>query len=502
MLWSFLIPAYLASCALGNFEVEHVARQVDSPGAAATSSFNWWPYPPGGVETTPSPPSPPPAPTTTISAAKNVDNPPTLADPSEPTTTSDTPESSSSDAQSTASSSSASDSDSTSQTIITIAAGSSSALPTLTRFPKKNPTIAQAPKLVYYLIPVFVVVGMIFGSLCAWFGWGYHLRKGKKKRTDLYAGPAYQSDKLRDAEEVEKGYHSDDHEDESDKPYSWADVDNAKLLAPPPAVRGYSTKKPLSRNTTNKTTRTATTRASVYSHVSDNDSDEAEAERHAEGDAEVDRFLSEYESDDDEPRGPKKRTTHVRQNSDYSVVMDRSKSAASSAWGWDGLMPAAISRASTPTGMLSRASTAKSTGGFRIMQESPIPTPNLLNISNPFAGWGKQQPSETDNYTEPPARRRDRSRSSSPVKRGGPTSRSGKRAQERGQEKSERAQTKTFHPLPSSPKQLMSPRLEDSLCFTPRASMDQDAPMQSFRLNDDVEERPKRMRTRTKERLR
>ena len=174
---------------------------------------------------------------------------------------------------------------------------------------------------------------------------------------------------------------------------------------------------------------------SVYSQVGDDDDEE-----------EVDEFLNGYESEDDHPR---RRTPHIRENSDYGVQRGRSN-ASTSTWGWGALSPGLA----TPASGVQRE---KSLGGFRIMQESPLPTPNL----NPF---GRKR-EEEDRYTELPRRR---SRSRSPTKRSPVKSRLG---QGRGDDP-----VASRHPLlMQSPRQITSPKLDGVLCFTPRMNADASA---------------------------
>ncbi|KAK0452908.1 uncharacterized protein EV420DRAFT_1645440 [Desarmillaria tabescens] len=410
-------------------EIKH--RQLIPPGAntipTTSSSYDyWWPYPPGGVASTT---------TTTPSAIPSTipievsGMPPETTDSSSIVSTSLLP-SSSDDTDSTMrnsnSSSSTSNTPTSSVSMITISPPSSSqsALPSLVTYPKKEPNGA---KISMYLIPVLVVVGAILGSLCAWIGWGCLTRKGRRGKTELEVGPAYDSEAGR--VKADEGFSWPAMETQTQENTFLVLPTNPRRTRPLRPSRADTSSTRVSR----KNTTTTMASVSVYSQVGEDE--EYEEEKH---DDDGMSFLDAYESDEEfmaNARRPSsraagggtqrvvsRRRNHVRTDSDMTV---------------DG-------------GRLGRSVTGKSTGGFRIIEESPLPTPAAV-AKTPSGGlggffWGSQP--ETDKYTALPSRGQN-SRSRSPVK----PSRAGT--------------TASHHPLPQSPRQIMSPRLEGSLCFTP-----------------------------------
>ncbi|KAK0214549.1 hypothetical protein IW262DRAFT_277324 [Armillaria fumosa] len=414
----------LALC-LPAFATEVQIRQLIPPGANAipttTSSYDyWWPYPPGGVASTTTTPSAIP-PTIPVEVSEM---PPESTDLSSIASVSVGSDDTNSTTRSVNSSStSGTPTSSVSMITISVSPSPQSALPSLVTYPKKQPS---GNKISMYLIPVLVIVGAILGSLCAWIGWGCLTRKGRRGKTELEVGPAYDS---------EAGIVK------ADEGFAWPAMETQRqekaFLVPPTDPRRTRPSRANNSSTRISRMNTTTTMASVsvYSQVGEGDED-YEEEKHDNDDGMS--FLDAYESDEEfmaSARGPSsravggrpqrvvsRRRNHVRADSDIAVEGSR----------------------------LGRSETGRSTGGFRIVEESPLPTPAVTKTPSGGLGgffWGSQ--SETDKYTALPSRGQ-RSRSRSPVK----------------PSRTNTAATQN-HPLPQSPRQIMSPKLEGSLCFTP-----------------------------------
>ncbi|KAF8916399.1 hypothetical protein CPB85DRAFT_1559507 [Mucidula mucida] len=254
---------------------------------------------------------------------------------------------------------------------------------------------------------------------------------------------------------------------------SWNDVETASFLALPktrPRTKSTRTsRKPISRAQTTKTNTTM----SSYSQVDEDEGTDDDME-----------FLNDYETDDEnevEGARTRRRHPHARQNSDYAATVQREKSnASSSTWGWAALS----SNLGREKSMDAKSVGEKSLGGFRIMQESPLPTPS----TNKVFGWAKEE-NQDDMYTEIPTRgRRSRSPSkarSSPVKRSGAVSKSAERKKAVGTSKNPFKHGDTY-PFGQSPRQITSPKLEGKLCFTPRIGQEP-TQLHSMLSLDDVE---------------
>ncbi|KAK0502323.1 hypothetical protein EDD18DRAFT_687327 [Armillaria luteobubalina] len=181
----------LALC-LPAFAAEVQIRQLIPPGANAiptTSSYDyWWPYPLGGGTSTTTTPSaiPPRIP------VEVIEMPPESTDLSSIALVIVNSDGANSTTHSVNSSStSATPTSSVSMITIPVPPTSQSALPSLVTYPKKQPS---GNKISRYLIPVLVIVGAILGSLCVWISWGCLTRKGRRGKTKLEVGPAYDSE--------------------------------------------------------------------------------------------------------------------------------------------------------------------------------------------------------------------------------------------------------------------------------------------------------------------
>lgn len=155
--------------------------RIDAPLSVPTSTINWWPYPPWGQSTvsfTPSvttPASVSPSPVAVLSAS-----------PPASTTTTSSLETTSSPSSSSAPSST-----------VTSVTASSPATSVLSR-PEVNAT-AHSSFNPLYLIPVFVVVGLLLGALSGLLGYRWYLRRLARKGGDsggrwkgsFISGPPY-----------------------------------------------------------------------------------------------------------------------------------------------------------------------------------------------------------------------------------------------------------------------------------------------------------------------
>ncbi|KAN0105746.1 hypothetical protein V8E52_010705 [Russula decolorans] len=153
----------------------------DAPLSVPTSTINWWPYPPWGQSTV----SLTPSVTTTASVSSS---PVAVSSASAPASTTTT---SSSEATSSPSSSPAPSSTVTSVTATPPATSLSSR-------PEVNAT-AHSSFNMLYLIPVFIVVGLLLGALSGLLGYRWYLRRLARKRGDsggrwkgsFISGPPY-----------------------------------------------------------------------------------------------------------------------------------------------------------------------------------------------------------------------------------------------------------------------------------------------------------------------
>ncbi|KAL0948260.1 hypothetical protein HGRIS_010856 [Hohenbuehelia grisea] len=200
----------------------------------STSSFNWWPYPPGGVETTTSNPPMPAAPSIPTSGMPFVAPPPSMAaftippdrpfffSPPNPDTAPSTspigipPLSSNSTASPVTSTSSATLCSSSGPCTVTAVPSSTtpssvviqiSALdplpasaPSAHSFPKKSRP-SPPPHIKTIIISVCAVVGVVLGSVIAWFCYGCIMARRRRKigsrhgrNAMLEVGPAYSTE--------------------------------------------------------------------------------------------------------------------------------------------------------------------------------------------------------------------------------------------------------------------------------------------------------------------
>ncbi|KAK0502168.1 hypothetical protein EDD18DRAFT_682700 [Armillaria luteobubalina] len=413
----------LALC-LPAFAAEVQIRQLIPPGANAipttTSSYDyWWPYPPGGVASTTTTPSAIP-PTIPLEISGMPPESTDLSSSASVTVNSDDTNSTTRSVNS--SSTSATPTSSVSMITISVSPSSQSALPSLVTYPKKQPS---GSKISMYLIPVLVIVGAILGSLCAWIGWGCLTRKGRQGKTELEVGPAYDS---------EAGIVK------ADEGFAWPAMETQRqekaFLVPPADPRRTRPSRANNSSTRISRMNTTTTMASVsvYSQVGEGDED-YEEQKH---DDDSMSFLDAYESDEESMASARRPSSRAVGGRPQRVVSRRRNHVR------------ADSDMVVEGGRLGRSETGRSTGGFRIVEESPLPTPAVAKTPSGGLGgffWGSQP--ETDKYTALPSRGQ-RSRSRSPVK----------------PSRTNTAATQN-HPLPQSPRQIMSPKLEGSLCFTP-----------------------------------
>jgi hypothetical protein len=155
--------------------------RIDVPLSISTPSINWWPYPPWGQSTVSLTPSATATPSTTPSSVVVLS-----AGPLASTTTTSSVEATSSLSSSPAPSS---------------AVSSTTATPSVTSLPSRPEVNATAhPNFnPLYLIPVFVVVGLLLGSLCGLLGYRWYLRRlvrhvgdsGGNWRGSFISGPPY-----------------------------------------------------------------------------------------------------------------------------------------------------------------------------------------------------------------------------------------------------------------------------------------------------------------------
>lgn len=438
--------------------------QVPVQAPTTSTSYNyWWPYPPVGATptTTTSPMSDTPAAATTTDSASISQNMP-------PSTR----------MGSSAGSYPAHFFDFTAsdnQTMVTISASTSN-----TSSARTYPKVQVAKKnTVMYLIPVFAILGLVFGGLVAWIGWGCLTRKprlndgergGRLRRkprvSELEAGPKYSPCPDDDVFTSEKPpmYHRAEqsfigHEEvtslnRADDGFSWAAMDarpveHDKRPVMPAQPRGRSTSRSrsirptcnprpqdLARSSTGKTQYTETS-VSVYSQ-GDHEGNEDDVFLDDEYD------IGTQGARCDPPQRSvgrrivsRRRRAHLRANSDLRIDdMDMIRETSSK---------------STRTAI---------TPGFKIVEESPLPTPTDFshNTSNTIRSFWTlrgltkdQNRRHEDPYTAIPVRA-SRRRSESPVK--------GKYS---GRDRV--GSVTSDHPLPQSPPQ--SYNNFNNLCFSP-----------------------------------
>ncbi|RDB21712.1 hypothetical protein Hypma_010852 [Hypsizygus marmoreus] len=387
----------------------------------------------------------------------------------------------------------------------------SSAIPTLVSHNKIVPESHQKFKLIY-LAPVFAIVGVLWGSLTAWFVYGCMTRKPKVVEQDMMVGgpryvpaPSNEGDIYRDEEEGRSMVQ------DSVGTFAWptfggmgmkdlgrSQRDNP-FLAPPPSTPSKSRTKSTRTNRTSKSTRSTRTTASAYSdstafmEMFDSEDEEKmkeetvpwESLRHKsikrgileqvkkEGnwidslrgrtgpsfresnnnkgtESEESRSTGNQKAGDNVERRPRR---HGRTDSDL-LLEEVNLQVPDRATLRSVERPASIRTESTQT-----TSSSGTSPGFRIVDETPAtsPVPPQEAYSSMFGAswWGGS--ANVDRYSPVPLRQSSRSRSSSPLK---PTR--------------DRGYSISNHPhaamLPQSPPQITSPLLHNSLSFTPASA--------------------------------
>ncbi|KAF9074227.1 hypothetical protein BDP27DRAFT_224967 [Rhodocollybia butyracea] len=396
---------------------------------------------------------------------------------------------------------------------------SQAASSTFTSYPKasQNQSLTTS-NAELYLIPIFVVLGVIIGSVVAWIGWGCLTRKPRirdfdgdeisgikrmtrrPRRSELEVGPVY-CPSLSEARDYPE---STEKQPLSLSMFSWhaLDVDDTKdgkerdYLVPPALpskklrTKSVGSSKHLSRAATTKTA----TSMSVYSQVGEQEQELCE---------EDDRisFLNDFESDYDpcSPRpGGKSIATATPTSSTRVVSVSRRRPTHTRADSDCRLNDAGGGRVGGPRDKkddLRRSATSRTQGstcttqtGFRIVDGSPLPTPAISRKqSEKVAGffWGNNEPEDcgtssrpgnrgrsktnaisvsSDSYTTLPIRG-SRSRSNSPVKKSVTTRSANKQRHVSTRDKA--IEEYYGNALPQSPPQITSPKLNTSLCFTP-----------------------------------
>ncbi|KAF8057545.1 hypothetical protein FPV67DRAFT_568095 [Lyophyllum atratum] len=375
-------------------------------------------------------------------------------------------------------------------------------VPTAVTYPKKTPESERKFKLIY-LAPAFVVLGILLGSLTAWFGYGCMTRRPKVRDGDaLIGGPRYVPPASGEGD-LEGGVggpllRDDMHEEV----FSWpnlnerAGMENEKYREGDAFLALPSPSK--SRSTRTKSTRSTTTAHSDATYVLDTDEDGEgkkledvpwESLRHKsikrgileEVQREGNRIDSlrpatgtllrntgtghQKAGETIERRPPR----HGRTDSDHLIgdidllFPDRASLRSRETNTDSSTRPSSHRADSTQTTLSMDSSITagdktqwRPGAGFRIVAESPLPsrepTPAPPEEASFGASWWGGS-AHVDRYTPLPTRHTSRSRSASPVKPpvgpepGSPYPRA--------------------HVLPQSPPQITSPVLENMLCFTP-----------------------------------
>ncbi|KAG7094868.1 hypothetical protein E1B28_005675 [Marasmius oreades] len=536
-----------------------------------TSSFNWWPYPSWGATTTSTPAQAIATITTTvlpIQPATSTTATPEVLSSSLIAPSIATPVSSNS-SSSIGSSITSPPSDSHGITTITGTRDSQSGAPsTVVEYPKVHPA-SNNQNLNMILIPVFIVLGLVVGSVIAWFAYGCFTRKPerRRRRSELEVGPAYCPSSLsskgtgsiQEKIPLSGGERCDDRDAASDDGHSWHALDvnddhdaiptderAAFLGGPHPVNPGYlaplpATRKPQSSTQGLSRAKTGTS-VSVYSQLNDDDEfDEVSFMGESTFDPRSPRVplstsppkkKEQALNPDSMRRAPTTATTTTMASSDTRTVsLSRRRPTCSRV----DTTSSADERKSVKD--LSRANTAKTTKttrttntttttttrsgantamSFRIVEESPLPTPlhspPAIDASGfSWAGvgemlWGNGEGNRngggSDRYTNLPDRggrspvkkrslgstmsgggdgastRTGRTRGKSVTTAGErssrPVSRAGSSEGEQGQERRLRdyyghggPHSHSHHKLPQSPPQVTSPKLEGDLCFSP-----------------------------------
>ncbi|KAG5637501.1 hypothetical protein H0H81_004326 [Sphagnurus paluster] len=428
-----------------------------------TTSINWWPYPPDG-----GPASRPPPTTSTPLLVISVA--PTSQPPVQPPPTSTVVTTSSNSTTNTTPSTG----------IITITALpplDPTEVPTPIVQPKKSPRPEEQKFRLIYLAPVFVILGILWGSITAWFAYGCVTRRPKVRSDDeLIGGPQYIPARPRDRDcDVEnEGALLRDKMHEA--VFSWPDLrekamearyqeEGDTFLEPPPPPSPSK-----SRSTRTKSARSTVTTYSdaTYLQYTDDDDIPWESLRHKS----IKRGILE-EVHKEGTRIDALRPvsgTLLRNTGTPSKAKAVERKVSRHARTDSDVLVSEVSlpipeRTGTDSTNSSRGSGVDKTQwqpgvGFRIVDESPGPSreptpapPEEAHAANSFGmcWWGAK---DVDRYTPLPTRHSSRSRSSSPTK---PTTPGAGPVVSRSHREL----------LPQSPPQITSPLLEKELCFTP-----------------------------------
>ncbi|KAG6916358.1 hypothetical protein DXG01_007194 [Tephrocybe rancida] len=358
------------------------------------------------------------------------------------------------------------------------------AIPSHATYPKKNMSSQQKFKMIY-LVPVFVLLGILWGSLAAWLAYGCLTRRPKVQDDVLIGGPRYvpaptdvegraslHQDEMQEVAftwpELKKVARKSD-EDEDD---GYEDEDDPFLLPPSP------TKTRAARAKSSRSTVTTHSNATCATETDNEGMKDVpwESLRHksikrgilAEVHKEGNRIDSLRPAGTVRNTGTGVRKTverrvsrHGRTDSDH-LIGDINHLLAGSDPNNSRPSSHRADSAITTVSLVSTKTTGDRTqwkpgAGFRIVAESPLssrgPTPAPPEDPAPF-GMSWTTPAPADRYTPAPVRHdsRSHSRTTSPVKNSvGPLT----------------PARPHVAVLPQSPPQITSPLLENSLCFTP-----------------------------------
>ncbi|KAK7020212.1 hypothetical protein VNI00_017825 [Paramarasmius palmivorus] len=481
-------------------------RQYRQPRQLTTSSsFNWWPYPPWGASTSTTPAAV--TITTTIQEVQSSDpeHSPSVAALPTPTTLSQgsihIPTNSSSISPSSpppVTSSASSLSGSNTVISITPLEASPNATPSFIEYPKNSSNTNTNEKINMILIPVFVVVGVVLGSIVAWFAYGCitrkaHRKKGGRRRTELEVGPeyAYSPSFKEDPEKISLPT-ADQHGVEQEP--TWKElghIEEQNFLLVPTAPNTFlspgprdSSNKSLSRATTSKTA----TSVSVYSQIDLEDNEEdydprsprigTQKKRRDKGSLNTVRRVPTTATTATSRTTSTSKSSRVESLSRRRPTYSRDDTSSSSHAELSRNTTATTTTTATRKGTgdtrrpdLSRTTTSRTTtttrtgAGFRIVDESPLQSPTDAfaspNTGFSWAGvgemiWQRRAPdlAEQDKYTslpKPPAR----------------SKKSGNSRKNIVEERDRRLREYYGYDLPRSPPQVTTPRLEGELCFTP-----------------------------------
>ncbi|EEB89608.1 hypothetical protein MPER_12274 [Moniliophthora perniciosa FA553] len=353
------------------------------------------------------------------------------------------------------------------------------------------------------LIPVFVVVGVLLGSVVAWFGYGCVTRKAHQKksrrRTELEVGPEYTYSSSLGCE-AEKMTLSTVDLHGLGQDYMWRGLDHTEeqnsLLVPglphsaqnrflSPGPRDTSNKS-LSRAVTSKTA----TSVSVYSQVDLEDADEdidprsprisQKKSKKKQGLNTVRRVPTTATSTTTTSTNTRveslsrRRPTYTREDSSHAELSRNGTAHTCTSTTTTGTHKGTdkhnfrgpdLSRTTTARTATTTRTGAGTSMGFRIVDESPLqsPTDGFVSPNTGFswAGvgeliWQRRGTEEVneDKYTSLP-RIPARSKRSAGSRKNTAEERDWKLREYYG------------YDLPKSPPQVTTPRLEGELCFTP-----------------------------------